>query len=126
MRFFEFGNGSDTTDKLIVILRNYVGRAASKKAAAELNWAGLNGVLKASGSEITADYETFKAIYDSNPIIQKLVSNFNAQGIELNVPGGPKDQQTPQDGETPAEKIDKIASGAVSGQLDQYSKGVQA
>ena len=126
MRFFEFGDGGDTTDKLVVILRNYVGRAASKKAGAELNWAGLNGVLKSSGSEITADYETFKAIYDSNPIIQKLVKNFNAHGIELNVPGGPNDQQTPQDGETPAEKIDKMASGAISGQMAQYGKGGQA
>ena len=48
MRFFEF-TGDDEGDRLIVVLRNYIGRAASKKAPAKLNWNGLNKILSSSG-----------------------------------------------------------------------------
>jgi hypothetical protein len=88
MRFFEF-QGDDTGDKLVMVLRNYIGRAASKKAPANLNWNGLQQVLKTNGFEMAADYETFKAIYDSSPAVQSMVKNFNDKGIELNVPGAP-------------------------------------
>ena len=121
MRFYEF-SGGENTDKLVVILRNYIGRAASKKAPANLNWNGLNSILKQSGAELTADYETFKAIYDSNPVIQKLVHDFNANGVELNVPGV-SEKEPEQDGESSAEKVDKMAAGAIDQQMDQYSKG---
>lgn len=125
MRFFEFNPASDAgIDKFIIILRNYIGRAASKKAPATLNWAGLGQIAKSSNFEFAADYETFKSMYDSNPTLQAMVNNFDADGIELKVPGV-SNSETPQDGESPEEKVDKIASGAVDQQLDQYSKGAQ-
>ena len=55
MRFFEFA-GDDEGDRFIMVLRNYIGRAASKKAPSKLNWNGLNQVLSTSGFELTADY----------------------------------------------------------------------
>ena len=119
MRFFEFA-GDDTSDKLVIVLRNYIGRAASKKAPAKLNWNGLQQVLKTNGFELAADYETFKSMYDSNPAIQSLVKNFNDQGIELNVPGAPDEQpkgdgtQSPQDSQA---AVDKIAASAAPQQL---------
>ncbi len=88
MRFFEFGS-EDYGDRLVIILRNYIGRAASKKAPSKLNWAGLNQVLQSNGFELAADYETFKSIYDSNPAVQAMVKNFNDDSIELKVPGAP-------------------------------------
>ena len=121
MRFFEFA-GDDTSDKLIIVLKNYIGRAASKKAPAKLNWNGLQQVLKTNGFELAADYETFKAIYDSNPAVQALVKNFNDKGIELNVPGAPDEQpkgdgtQSPQDSQA---AVDKIAASAAPQQLAQ-------
>ena len=126
MRFFEFAEFDDNANRLVMILKNYVGRAASKKTPAKLNWAGLNQVLKSSGFEMAADYETFKSLYDMSPVIQNLVSNFDADGITLNVPGAPDDIQSPQDGKSSAEKVDKMAASAVDGQLDQYNKGAQA
>ena len=118
MRFFEFG-GIDDGDRFIMVLRNYIGRAASKKAPAKLNWAGLNQVLTTNGFELTADYETFKAMYDSNPAIQTMVKDFNADGIELNVPGAPDADEPTQDGETSQEKVDATADSAAAAQLAQ-------
>jgi hypothetical protein len=118
MRFYEFSD-SESTDKLIIVLKNYIGRAASKKSPAKLNWNGLNQVLKSSGAEVTADYETFKAIYDSNPVIQSIVKDFNADGVELKVPGTPDSKEPTQDSETSQDKVDQTAASAASAQVAQ-------
>lgn len=120
MRFFEFGSEDAGLDKFIMILRNYIGRAASKHASAKLNWNGLSQVARASNFEFATDYGTFKAMYDSNPALQALVKNFNAQGVELQVPGAPNDDtQSPQDGQTSQEKVDQTADSAAASQLAQ-------
>ncbi len=119
MRFFEF-SGDDEGDRFIMVLRNYIGRAASKKAPAKLNWNGLNKVLATNGFELTADYETFKAMYDSIPVIQQMVKNFNADGIELNVPGAPDEEPKGDGTQTPADSqaaVDQTAASAAAGQL---------
>jgi hypothetical protein len=73
-----------------------------------------------------ADYETFKAMYDASPQLQSMVKNFNADGIELKVPGAPDaDKEPTQDGQTSAEKIDKIASAAAPKQLAQSQAGAK-
>ncbi len=118
MRFFEFADADLGVDKFVMILRNFIGRASSKKQPAKLNWAGLQKIATDAGFEMGADYETFKAMYDSNPAIQGLVKNFNADGIELNVPGTDKDTETPvKQGETPQDAVDKIAASAAPQQL---------
>ena len=48
--------------------------------------------------------------------------NFNDKGIELNVPGAPKDaaeQEPTQGGETSQDVVDKTAASAAAGQLSQ-------
>ena len=122
MRFFEFSDSDTGLDKFVMILRNFVGRAASKKAPASMNWASLQKIAQDSGFEFAADYETFKSIYDTSPAIQNLVKNFNDRGIELNVPGAPDAEpqgdgtQTPQDSQA---AVDKIAASAAPKQLSQ-------
>ena len=119
MRFFEF-SGDNEGDRFIMVLRNYIGRAASKKAPAKLNWNGLNKVLATNGFELTADYETFKAMYDSIPVIQQMVKNFNADGIELNVPGAPDEEPKGDGTQTAADSqaaVDQTAASAAAGQL---------
>jgi len=118
MRYFEFVN-DDPTDKLVVVLKNYIGRASSKGAGSQLNWNGLNKIFQTSGVELAADYETFKSIYDSNPVVQSLVKDFNKDGINLNVPGAPDDQeQSPQkSGQTSQDQVDQIAASAAPQQL---------
>lgn len=122
MRFFEFTGEDANIDKFIMALRNHIGRAASKKAPSKLNWNALNKMTSATGFEFSADYETFKSIYDTNPIVQKLVKNFNADGLELNVPGaeepGDATAQSPvKSGETSQDAVDKMAASAAPQQL---------
>lgn len=118
MRFFEFADADVGVDKFVMILRNFIGRASSKKSPAKLNWASLQKIASDSGFEMGADYETFKSMYDSTPAIQNLVKNFNADGIELNVPGTDQDTETPvNQGETPQDAVDKIAASAAPKQL---------
>jgi hypothetical protein len=79
---------------------------------------GLPAIADDSGFEMAADYETFKSIYDSSPIIQNLVKDFNADGITLNVPGTDKDTQTPvKQGQTSQDAVDKAAASAAPQQL---------
>jgi hypothetical protein len=116
MRFFEF-SGIDEGDRFIMVLRNYIGRAASKKAPVKLNWGGLNQILAKNGFELTADYETFKSMYDSNPAVQAMVKNFNDDGIELKVPGAPDADAPEQNGKTSQDQVDQTADSAAAGQL---------
>jgi len=118
MRFFEFGGNSGIEiDRFIMVLRNYIGRAASQKAPSKLNWNGLNKVLAINGFELTADYETFKAMYDSSPVVQAMISNFNDDGIELKVPGAGDQAQKPDGTQDSQAEVDKIAAGAAPQQL---------
>ena len=118
MRFFEFGGNSGIEiDRFIIVLRNYIGRAASQKAPSKLNWNGLNKVLSINGFELTADYETFKAMYDSSPAVQAMISNFNDDGIELKVPGAGDQAQKPDGTKDSQAEVDKIAAGAAPQQL---------
>jgi hypothetical protein len=51
-------------------------------------------------------------------VIKALVKNFNADGIELNVPGTDKDTETPvSQGQTSQDAVDKIAAGAAAQNL---------
>jgi hypothetical protein len=118
MRFFEFGgNTGIEVDRFIMVLRNSIGRAASQKAPAKLNWNGLNKILAMNGFELTADYETFKAMYDSSPALQAMVSNFNDDGIELKVPGAGSEAEKPDGTKDSQAEVDKIAAGAAPQQL---------
>ena len=125
MRFFEFQDTNADIDKFIIALKNHIGRAASKKSASALNWNAIASMSRANGFEFAADYETFKAMYDTNPVLQSMVKNFNDRGIELNVPGAPDDKNPPgtQDSE---EEVAKIAASAAPQQLAQNQQGVQA
>jgi hypothetical protein len=130
MRFFEFADADAGLDKFVMTLRNFIGRAASKKAPSKLNWASLQKITNDNGFEFAADYETFKSIYDSSPIVQSLVKNFNADGVELNVPGaeepGDEGEPTPKGGDDSEEAVAKIAASAAPSQLSQNQAGVQA
>jgi len=124
MRFFEFQGTNADIDKFIIALKNHIGRAARKKSPANLNWNAIASMSRANGFEFAADYETFKSMYDSNPVLQTIVKNFNDKGIELNVPGAPDDQNSPgtQDSE---DEIGKIADANASKQLAQNQQGIK-
>ena len=120
MRFFEFTGTDETIDKYVILLKNIIGRAEMKKSPATLNWAGLSNLALKNKIQLAADYETFKAIYDSSPAIQSLVKNFNADGVELEVPGAPDaDPQSPQSDQSSQDAVDQTAASAAPQQLSQ-------
>ncbi len=129
MRFFEFADSDTGIDKFVMILRNFQGRAASKKTPAKLNWNSLQQIANDSGFEFAADYETFKSIYDSSPTVQKLVKNFNSSGIELNVPGaeepGDATEPVPNGGKDSEEVVGQIADANAAKQLSQNQAGIK-
>ena len=56
------------------------------------------------------------------PEFQTMVKNFNADGIELKVPGAPDAEEPAQDGETSQEKVDATADTAAPQQLAQQNQ----
>jgi len=113
MRFREFVE-SPVKNKLITILRNLRGRAASKGAPAELSWAAVNKMF----GTMAIDYETFKAMFDEDKeSFNKLVKNFNSDGVVLDVPGvSSKDKDS--DKEDSQDTINDIAAGQAEKNLD--------
>lgn len=113
MRFFEFSS----SDKFILVIKNMIGRAQSKHQQSKLNWASLNSMLDQAGEE-AMDYETFKAMYDSNAALQPLIANFNADGIELKVPGVAKEpEQGSASQETPQDQVAQQAASVAQNQI---------
>lgn len=117
MRFFEFN--TPDIDRFVVLIRNLIGRAASKKAPSVLNWNAIAQMSRSNGFEFGADYETFKAMYDANPALQLLVKNFDSDGIELKVPGSPDSEQPKQDGEDSQDKVNRKAASAAAQNLSK-------
>jgi hypothetical protein len=114
MRIFEFSAGSDT---LRLAFKNLIGNAQRKRQPAQFNWAAIGAMLKPIGLG-QIDYYAFKKIYDTTPAIQSMIRDFNADGIELRVPGVGSDEETNPIDQSKAE-VDKIASGAAADQLKQ-------
>lgn len=121
MRLYEFDIGNDILVKFVLMLKNEIGSAQEKGSAVSLNWPGLTQLARDKGIRLKFDYETFKGLYDSSPILQKVVKNFNAKGIELNVPGAPDSEEPQQGDETSQDAVDQIAAGAAPQQLAQQT-----
>ena len=49
MRFYEFSDPTGTADKFILLLRNQIGRAASKKQPVVFNWDAVNAMARDIG-----------------------------------------------------------------------------
>jgi hypothetical protein len=121
MRLYEFDIGNDILVKFVLMLKNEIGSAQEKSAPVSLNWAALTQLAKDKNIRLKFDYETFKSLYDTSPILQKVVKNFNAKGIELNVPGAPDSQEPQQGDETSQDAVDQIAASAAPQQLAQQT-----
>ncbi len=96
------------SNNLVLLLRNLVAQANSKQQPSFLNWAALNNLMQNVGEE-QFDYDSFKAQYDSSPMIQKLVFKFDNRGVELKTYG--TDPKKLQGGEKET-SISKMAKNA--------------
>lgn len=127
MKIFEI-TGDDSLDKFIIVLKNQIGRSTKRSTPAPLSWEAIASMAKSIGFEVMSDpnsaYEVMKSLYDTDPIgkskLEKLVKNFNADGLVLKVPGAPDEEpqgdgtQTPQDSQA---AVDQTAASAAPQQL---------
>lgn len=67
---------------LVLLLRNLIAQANSQSQTSYLSWSALNNLMQNIG-KAQFDYDSFKAAYDSNPVVKNLVSRFDAKGVEL-------------------------------------------
>jgi hypothetical protein len=129
MRFFEFKSADASLDKFVMILNHEIGNYARRGTPAKLNWANVAQLSQKAGFEMLAEprrgYETFKAIYDATPAIQKMVKNFNANGLELNVPGVPDADEPEQNDQDSQDEINQQAAQAAPQQVDQAQQTPQ-
>jgi len=125
MRIFEI-TGDDSLDKFIIVLKNQIGRSSKRSTPAPLSWEAVASMAKSVGFEVMSDpnsaYEVMKSIYDTDPIgknkLEKLVKNYNADGLVLKVPGAPDEEpESSQGGETSQDAVDKTAASAAPQQL---------
>lgn len=111
MRLFEIADRF--IDDLTTVLKTIQGRAIKQRMPQSLTYPALSNLLKnLNYGEIT--FEQFQQIYDQNPVIQSLVSNFNERMIVLNT-----EEQKPDEfdaGETGigAKTVDQMAHNVVS------------
>ena len=123
MRFREFA-GDNALDKFVTALRSEIGSADGKSLP--LSWSAVANLAKAAGFEMMSDpqaaFGTFKDLWDKNPqakqLLEPLVSNFNARGIELNVPGADSDETT-ADSDDSEQAVAQMAASAADYQIDQ-------
>jgi len=79
MRLSEFSSGG--LDELIILFRNQIQRANAEGSDAIFSWQAITNILKSSGHNF--DYESFKTMYDSNPMLKSVVKNFDGDGVTL-------------------------------------------
>lgn len=123
MRFREFA-GDNALDKFITVLRSEIGSARGKSLP--LSWSAVANLAKAAGFEMMSDpraaFSTFKDLWDKNPqakqLLEPLVSNFDARGIELNVPGA-SDNEVTTDTNDSEQAVAQMAASAADNQIDQ-------
>ncbi len=91
MRLFEFV--SDIEDDIVLILRNQKGTSDSADSSGKIGYAALNNLLKNIGyGNVKYDENTFTDLYDKNPQIQELVSDYDKNGITLSTSKQPEEK----------------------------------
>jgi len=83
-----------------------------KKQASEFSFDELNKLMKNAGRE-QFDYRTFKAAYDSDERLKRMIKNFNQEGITL---------KTDVDADTAAPQQDVEGSSKVSQMAKRATK----
>lgn len=120
MRFYEFSDDTGAVDRLILLFRNQIGRAASKKQSAVFNWDAISSMSRDIGFDVS-NYDAFKSVHDTTPALQSLVKDFNKNQVELIVPGvsDTDDEQDMTGDMSSQEKVDQAAASAAPKQVAQ-------
>lgn len=71
-----------TETDLGLLLRNIIAQANSQNQTSYLSWSALHN-LQQNVNSTRFTYDSFKEFHDNSPLIQNLVQNFDANGVEL-------------------------------------------
>lgn len=74
-------------DPIVLTLRSIQNTANNNNSAAPLTWDALNNAAQHYGAP-DIDYERFAKLYDSDPIIQSMIDNFDERGIQIKTDKG--------------------------------------
>lgn len=110
MRLYEFA--SDIADDIVLILRNRLGTSNSLDTSGNISYNAINNMLKNIGyGNVEYDENTFTNLYDKNPEIQALVSDYDKNGITLATKKQPEEKPDKFEvGNSPSVK--KMAAGS--------------
>lgn len=95
-----------------MVLRNRLADANLKKQPASFSFDDLNKLMHNTGSE-QFDYRTFKAAYDSDERVKKMIKNFNQQGLTLKTDIEDTDTSNPQQDIKGDSAVSRMAKRAV-------------
>lgn len=88
-------------DPLILTLRAIQSNANQANSGASLSWDAINNMGRQFGSP-SIDFDRFAARFDSDPVIQGMVDNFDKSGVVLKTQSSqqqaPTGQQAPEEG----------------------------
>jgi hypothetical protein len=65
-----------------MVLRALQNSANNQNSQASLTWDALNRVTQSYGAP-DVDFETFSSMYDSDPVLQSVIDNFDEHGIQI-------------------------------------------
>lgn len=82
-------------DPLILTLRAVQSSANQSKSGASLSWDAINNMGQQFGAP-GIDFDRFAARFDSDPVIQGMVDNFDKSGIVLKTQHTQDQQAMPQ------------------------------
>ena len=102
---------SNTLMSLLVFLRSRAERTGSK---AQISMDGLSNMAQSVGIPLT--YDSFDALYQSNPNFANLVADYNQDTVILNLPGDKASPTISSKADLDAEpvtKVDKMAKRAL-------------
>ena len=102
---------SNTLMSLLVFLRSRAERTGSK---AQISMDGLSNMAQSVGIPLT--YDSFDALYQSNPNFANLIADYNQDKVILNLPGDKASPTISSKADLDAEpvtKVDRMAKRAL-------------
>lgn len=87
-----------------MVIRGLQNSANNKNVSAPMTWDALNRALGAYGAP-DIDFERFSQLYDSDPVIQSMIDNFDEHGIQIKTSAGDQQGMQPQQGGAPGKPM---------------------
>ena len=83
-----------------MVIRGLQNSANTKNVSAPMTWDALNRALGAYGAP-DIDFDRFSQLYDSDPVIQSMIDNFDEHGIQIKTNAGSKQAMPAQHSAAP-------------------------